>query len=212
MHQAFVTMLDLQDRMNRKVHPDWPRQGYEWYRAIWIECAELLEHYGYKWWKRHSPDREQVQLEVIDIWHFGISAALARSGDPELAAASMVDALQGWHREGLDVPAATESLAEYALTQKDFSVPRFWELMHAAGLDFESLHQRYVGKNVLNLFRQDHGYKEGSYVKDWDGREDNEHLVELAAALDASAADYGERLYTALAERYARITAIHGEI
>ena len=67
-------MLTLQDRMNTKVHPQWIEQRYEWFRAIWIECGELMEHYGYKWWKKQTPDIEQVRLEAIDIWHFGLSA------------------------------------------------------------------------------------------------------------------------------------------
>lgn len=48
MKNALITMLTLQDRMNTKVHPQWIAQNYEWYRAIWIECGELIEHYGYK--------------------------------------------------------------------------------------------------------------------------------------------------------------------
>ncbi len=74
--------------------------------------------------------------------------------------------------------------------------------MAAAGLDFEGLYCGYVGKNVLNFFRQDHGYKDGSYIKNWSGREDNEHLVELVADLDASSESFKEDLYQGLAQRY----------
>ena len=42
-------------------------------------------------------------------------------------------------------------------------------------------------KNVLNFFRQDNGYKDGSYIKLWDGKEDNQHLVELTTELDTEA-------------------------
>jgi hypothetical protein len=62
-----------------------------------------------------------------------------------------------------------------------------------------------VGKNVLNFFRQDNGYKEGTYVKNWDGREDNEHLSELVAAMDHGAPDFAEQVYAVLAERYAEL-------
>ena len=79
MKQALVNMLAMQDRMNTRVHEQWVEQSFEWYRAIWIECGELVEHYGYKWWKKQEPDMEQVRLEVIDIWHFGLSA-LFRKG------------------------------------------------------------------------------------------------------------------------------------
>ena len=69
-------------------------------------------------------------------------------------------------------------------------------------MSFESLYRSYVGKNVLNFFRQDNGYKDGSYRKLWQGREDNEHLVELVATLDSDAADYADDLYQALEQRY----------
>jgi hypothetical protein len=84
-----------------------------------------------------------------------------------------------------------------------FSVTLFWNLLTAAKLDFDALYRSYVGKNVLNFFRQDHGYKEGTYIKQWAGREDNEHLVELVADLDTGAEDFADRLYQALVQRYA---------
>ena len=62
-------MLQLQEAMNIKVNPDWQNQGFEWYRAIWIECAEMLDHYGWKWWKKQDVDLPQVQLELVDIFH-----------------------------------------------------------------------------------------------------------------------------------------------
>ena len=68
------------------------------------------------------------------------------------------------------VHAATESLAQDALASKRFSVPLFAELMRACSLSPEQLYRHYVGKNVLNFFRQDHGYQEGTYVKLWQGR------------------------------------------
>ena len=46
------TMLEMQEQMNQKVNADWRQQNYEWYRAIWVECAELMDHYGWKWWNK----------------------------------------------------------------------------------------------------------------------------------------------------------------
>ena len=66
----------------------------------------------------------------------------------------------------------------------------------------EQLYRMYVGKNVLNFFRQDHGYKEGSYIKIWDGREDNEHLSDLLVRLDPNQADFAGTVYKGLAEAY----------
>jgi hypothetical protein len=200
--QALTIMLSLQDRMNLKVHPQWIEQNFEWFRAIWIECGELMEHYGYKWWKKQTPDMEQVQLEVIDIWHFGMSALFAKGKTVDTPATEIDAALADYRYQGQDVRAATEALAGFALTHKQFSVQLFWDLMHAAKLDFAALYRHYVGKNVLNFFRQDHGYKDGSYRKIWSGREDNEHLMDLLKQLDSAAPDYADRLYAALQQRY----------
>jgi len=202
MKEALLTMLDMQNRMNTRVHQDWINQNFEWYTAVWIECGELMDHYGYKWWKQQRPDMEQVQLEIIDIWHFGMSALFTPGADVNAVAETILAQLEGYQPSGADVRIATEVLAEHTLASKSFSAAHFWDLMGAAELDFQQLYTAYVGKNVLNFFRQDHGYKDGSYQKQWKGREDNEHLVELAAELDYEQPGYSDRLYSALKQRY----------
>jgi len=99
-----------------------------------------------------------------------------------------------------------EALATTALAERRFDVPVVPGLL--AGLDrgFDDLYRSYVGKNVLNFFRQDHGYRDGSYVKTWQGREDNEHLVEVLAGLDSDAPDYRAAVYAGLAARYPAVS------
>ena len=198
-------MLEMQHAMNTRVHENWVEQDFEWYRAAWIECGELIEHYGYKWWKKQVPDIEQVRLEVIDIWHFGLSALFREGKTIERIADDILVELEAHQASGLGVREATEELALHCLQTKGFSPARFWDLMTASGLDFDTLYTAYVGKNVLNFFRQDNGYKDGSYVKNWDGREDNEHLSELVAVMDHGADDFADQVYAVLAERYAEL-------
>ena len=88
MRNKLLTMLELQDAMNARVNPVWREANNEWYRAIWTECAEMLDHYGWKWWKHQQPDLDQVRLELVDIIHFAMSDYLlqdnATSGRPAL--------------------------------------------------------------------------------------------------------------------------------
>jgi len=202
-------MLVMQDSMNTRVHPQWIEQNFEWYRAIWLECGELVDHYGYKWWKKQDPDLPQAQLEVIDIWHFGLSALFQHDVSIESLADDIAQELAAYSPNGLGVREATEALALHSLETHSFSPSKFWDLMLAAELDFDSLYSAYVGKNVLNFFRQDHGYKDGSYIKTWAGREDNEHLVDLVAELDRDAEDFADQVYSALKQRYGE-TALAG--
>ncbi len=201
-------MAVLQDRHNREVHPEWRAQGYAYYRAVWIECAELLDHFGWKWWKRQDANLEQVRLEVVDIWHFGLSDLLrAEAVDGALADRMRLrTAPSGEGNGGDDLRAAVEALALSTLGRRAFDVDAFVDLMNAVPMSLDELHDAYIGKNVLNSFRQAHGYRDGSYVKTWGGREDNEHLSEIAAQLDAGRPSYAEDLKAALEARYAALT------
>ena len=75
------TMLLLQHGMNTKVDPDWVQARYPYLRAVVIEAAEAIEHHGWKWWKKQELDLPQLQMELIDIWHFILSELLLRSYD-----------------------------------------------------------------------------------------------------------------------------------
>ncbi len=107
----------------------------------------------------------------------------------------------------MELREAVEALAGRALVGREFPVGHFWSLLQAAGMTPDELFTAYVGKNVLNFFRQDHGYKDGSYRKTWQGREDNEHLAELLGQLDSRSPRYADELYGALAARYAQAAA-----
>jgi|TARA_B110000977_G_C11044271_1_gene479995 dimeric dUTPase (all-alpha-NTP-PPase superfamily) len=204
MRDQFTAMLDMQDRMNIKVHPEWIKQNFAWHRALWIECGELIDHYGYKWWKKQTPEMEQVKLEIVDIWHFGMSM-LFDGRSVEQIAASLVSDLNAGNVPKRGVLEATEELATSVLATRKFSIVDFMSMLDSADMNLDDLYVAYVGKNVLNFFRQDNGYKEGTYIKNWAGREDNEHLVELAAELEKSAGDFSEQLYKALDSRYKQL-------
>ena len=195
-------MAEMQDDHNLLVHPRWRDQGHDYYRAVWVECAELLDHFGWKWWKQQQADLEQVKLEIIDIWHFGLSELLRANQMDERLAARLANVLAS--AEAVDFRASVENLALESLATKQFDLEAFVTVMRALPMTFDDLYRGYVAKNVLNAFRQQHGYQDGSYRKLWhDGREDNEHLVEIVASLDADADSFVADLKAAIAARYA---------
>ena len=203
-------MARMQDEHNQLVHPRWREQGYEFYRAIWVECAELLDHFGWKWWKHQEGDQAQVKLELVDIWHFGLSDLMRR----DALASNLVEVLDVQPAAAVGGEAlrqAVEALAAACLTNRAFAADRFAEAMAALPLSFDELFRLYVGKNVLNRFRQAQGYKTGTYLKLWQGREDNEHLMELLEELDApeTAAD---DLYAKLQARYSEAAPTEGVV
>ncbi|MEY3661204.1 MAG: hypothetical protein RLZZ169_2030, partial [Pseudomonadota bacterium] len=71
-----TTMLRLQAEMNAKVNPAWIEAAYPYLRAVVVEGAEAMEHRGWKWWKKQDCDLSQLQMELVDIWHFTLSHLL----------------------------------------------------------------------------------------------------------------------------------------
>lgn len=45
--------------------------------------------------------------------------------------------------------------------------------------DTSFVYESYCAKNILNIFRWENGYREGTYKKDWNGQEDNEYLSQV---------------------------------
>ena len=209
------TMIKMQEEHNLQVHPEWIKQGYEFYRAMWVECAEMLDHFGWKWWKQQNGDLDQVKLELVDIWHFAISEILRQHGGTIDAARAqaIVAVLAAPNTQEQSAPANTELAAEQfrlsiealalsCLQSQSFELEPFKAAMDALPLPYEEMFALYIGKNILNRFRQANGYKSGEYRKLWQGREDNEHLIELLAVLGGDPDSLPDRLYQGLEGRY----------
>jgi len=208
-----ITMLELQDGMNSKVNPDWVAANNNWHRAIQVEGVEAIEHHGWKWWKKQDCDLAQLRMELVDIWHFILSASIqAKFGNIALAKMEMMAELN-LRQKSVQFDNQYYVLTQFGLLDKldllvglaaakRTSLALFESLLQDCDMEWNDLFKQYVGKNVLNVFRQDHGYKAGTYIKIWDGREDNEHLVEVLEIVDLESPDVRDELYGSLKERY----------
>lgn len=177
-------MLVLQDKLNSVIDPNWVNADNDYYLAIQMETAEAIEHLGWKWWKKQDPNMEQVRLEIIDIWHFLLCIYIKDYGI-ERAATELKRDLDN---EGSDLFFSTFSLLELfgdvlqestLLNAMEITIA-FRTILQKAGMTWQGLYRYYMLKNTLNIFRQDNGYKDGTYDKIWDGVEDNEYLKDIS--------------------------------
>ena len=209
------TMLELQATMNAKVDSNWLSSKYPYLRAVAIEGAEAIEHHGWKWWKKQVKDLAQLQMELIDIWHFFLSEILLRSdGDREKALNSLLNLSGNSEQQqklkfddkeidlnDCDLVSKLELLIATSISQR-IEIKLFNLIMNDCQLSWDELYTQYVGKNVLNIFRQEHGYKEGTYQKVWEGLEDNEHLVNILNDLDSKSSKFKTEVYNSLEALY----------
>ncbi len=202
-----AVMLSLQNEINIKIDPAWSTRCRPWYRAIWIEAGEMMDHIGYKWWKHQSIDIAQVQLEIVDIWHFALSIycekGVAAHHISPIFESNLLNTPETARQE--TILRVCEEFASDVLSRIDFPIARFIALMNVTGMTIDDLYRLYVGKNVLNTFRQDYGYRDGTYIKEWNGEEDNVVLSRLADELDSTDSDYPSLLREALENAYALV-------
>lgn len=186
--KQLVEMFALQDSMNSVVNPGWKSANYPWLDAIMVEAVEAFDHTNWKWWKDTTaePDWDQVRMEVVDVWHFLISKMISENWGTNLEKMSIVIDGMGQAPSVEDKDSfhcAIKDVVTEATLDRPSSTGRIFHHLLSSmvycGLSFQLVHWLYLGKNTLNIFRQNHGYKEGTYVKMWNCKEDNEVLTEI---------------------------------
>ena len=143
------------------------------------EVIEMCDHLSMidTWKKQPLPDNKQAFMESVDVFAFIMSAAIQ----------------EGWAQE-------LSFCDSHTLIYDGFSLNELFSEMlsdicksnYGCALDIlvvindrlynktaEDLFYYYMGKQALTQFRQANGYKTGDYIKNWLGKEDNEHLTEM---------------------------------
>jgi len=218
-----LEMLKLQQELNDNTNgKNWERgitkngKVIDWNRCIYLEVAELIDSYPWKHWKNidSTPDYENIKIEIVDIWHFVMSEALKvykieNRGDIEKLV-NDIENLEEFKNFLKNSPQKIdnfykeieiiENLTKSIFCNKDILeiISKFFNMAQIA-LSYKELYKLYIGKNILNRFRQNHGYKSGDYIKVWRGKEDNIILQEI---LDKNSNITANTLYSLLEKEY----------
>ncbi len=194
-----LLMFQLQNQLNDATNGEaWPQgitkngRVINWRRCIYMECAEMIDSFSWKHWKslNQEADWDNLQIEVVDVWHFIMSLAIEnysielKGGIEDLAinvaefpTFSIIDKESELFETQEKVIEKVENIMALVLSKEPLElealISEFFDLVVMSGLDLSTLYRLYVGKNILNQLRQDNGYKEGTYIKEWDGQEDN---------------------------------------
>lgn len=219
------TMLDMQQRLNNQTCGIGWENGYtkdgkviSWKRCIYMECAELINSFSWKHWKNisQSADMQNARVEMVDIWHFIMSLMLEyyttnSIGDNEVLS-EHISSVSGFskfcnepfsggtnsHYEIVnDIESLIHKCSGFNYKLEDV-LTNYFRIALSCGVNLNILFKLYIGKNVLNRFRQEHGYKEGNYKKYWNGKEDNEIM---SIILDNGTIEE-DKIYNALENEY----------
>jgi len=219
-----LQMLELQQQLNDATNGLGWEDGMtkngkpiDWKRCTYLECAELIESYPWKHWKNidAKPDYANIKIETVDIWHFIMSQGLEDYKRGDLGSietlannisslanfSTFSEEIQETFKDYYEQIAVVEVLMKTIFCEESTQklMAAFIDVAIQSGLNLDALYKLYVGKNILNQFRQDHGYKEGTYIKIWNGEEDN---VTMQRVLEENENVSPDGLYKALKEAY----------
>ncbi len=219
-----LEMLKLQQQLNDETNGvNWENgvtkngKVIDWKRCIYLEAGELIDSYPWKHWKDidAKPDYENIKIELVDIWHFIMSEALRVYKIENLGSiddiAYMIVNLPQFNKfnsndkiDNLDIyqeMGVVEDMVGVLFCKKSINelIRSFLITSSTLNLKLSELYRLYIGKNILNRFRQDNGYKYGIYLKIWNGKEDN---VIMQNILDKNSNITPNELYNRLKELY----------
>lgn len=219
-------VLVLQDNFNKVVNPNWQKASYPFYRAVWLELAEFADSIGtWKWWKAATRgEREQSVLELVDIFHFVLSDAIIHRRDENVINGCYEKALKSKNLRPKNadeyVYDEIEAFIEIMLTSvrqgSGIPIGSFFDVVVSFDVTLEELIKKYLGKNLLNKFRQDFGYKiPEKYIKIWgksgsQDLEDNVFLVQFRDELGDTLTF--DTLYDKLRAKYQEVLVNSGRV
>lgn len=202
----FKVMVELQHQFNKQVAEDYLDKNFNWNSAIIVESGELLDSLGYKWWKKQEPDMENVKVEAIDLLHFVISDRIQKNkkmfSEKESLEMTFVELYTEFNNvKVLRDYSTLEDMIFYLIATNSYRINVMKRIFTKLEMSNEDVYIAYITKNCLNKFRQDNGYKDGSYIKNWNGREDNIVAFEIANEWGADE-ELFEQLYLDLETYY----------
>ena len=186
--------VELQVSLNNKYHgseswrEDVPRMHFE--IAFADEFSELMtsiprlgvSNTGWKFWRLNlENDIQNAMVELVDMYHFGLSIVLYTK-TPEEIAEKLEDIVDSNFNVG---ETATEQFEIFVEGYKNFLVTGDCVVLMEMVLngcrmidkEFEDFCSVYRQKNDINLKRILGGYKHGEYQKvDENGNEDNRSI------------------------------------
>ena len=210
-------LISLQKMLNDVVDPDWIQNLLDWKLAIQLETAEAVDSLDWKWWKKGKDDWINFEVEMIDMFFFTL-AKIIETNQEQAFKTIMISYMVAEKTENNNTKiirdnklskqvqefiretySSTLSINQYLLLMSHWV--KIWKML---GNDFEYLFKLFKVKYLINIFRQSHGYKEGTYIKIWGDLEDNKAALMLVKDIPYDS-NFDNVLMNKLEEEYIKV-------
>lgn len=207
-----------------------------WELCLVDEIMELINSVPWKHWTdiNKEIDTENIKIELVDILHFIISEVMSKYNSKDvvkqLANSSLLTDIMGVVKVGRrDITTKnikTDTVISYSMELLRCVVNKhnaiellktYFKLIKEINdvviqFNLVDVYRLFLGKAVLNRFRYNHGYKDGTYKKLWNGVEDNKYIIDLVSGIDnellfkpLTSSKLDTELYSKLEEKYKEV-------
>jgi len=169
------------------------------------EVIEMCDHLAMidTWKKQPEPDMKQAFMELVDVFAFAMSS---KEGCEKINIGFIDDYVKeddfilSW-----ELRCLFTDLSNSYFNHSIACIIRI--AVHFFDKTRQDIFYYYLGKKTLTQFRQDNGYKDGTYIKMWGNREDNEFLTDaLEKGIEI------EEIPSYLKENYERLVIAKSEV
>lgn len=157
----------------------------DWLRCVRMEMVEAIDQsISWKHWKNIKDTKQyepigkdglnNLEIEIVDGWHFLMSEAIKQCWEKETISKILSLENKSIYLKGKNLVNSIDNIQKLCFKYEDdntfdnfMELIELYTLVSFAFLNINKLYEKYILKNVLNIFRQKNGYKDGSYIKEW---------------------------------------------
>jgi dimeric dUTPase (all-alpha-NTP-PPase superfamily) len=175
------TLFQLQDELNTSINSEWKTMDYNWHLYIQTEAVEGIQSFSFKHWKKGEDNFLNAEMELTDIIFFTISLCIVEEIPSDIFLDYFIKGMRSnyYPKSKYHCISTFQSIMLSSLTNNILElIKNLGRLAHILNMSLDNIYCKYIAKKVLNTFRQDHGYKEGTYIKEWKSLNDPSGLVE----------------------------------
>jgi hypothetical protein len=178
-YTLWLETVELQKMFNDDIAPGWitdtSGKKYDYWMAVLDETVEVLNSKHWKWWKDKQKmgeiDWDNIKVELIDLFHFILSLSIQSRTEnmifSQLIALELNKDTVSKFDDNFFKDFWDEFLMAVHMKMLPVAIVKLVDFWYRAGGDANQLFKEYRIKSALNKIRQEFGYKDGLYEKQW---------------------------------------------
>lgn len=176
INQYLISILNIQDCLNKLIDREWILNDYGWSRTLLIGAARFYNDIGYKWWENQPTNIDAAKDSLVDMLSSLLSVITYEHGWENTITIINEAELENVEPFVLPEILIDDCIEKYFAKDYKESLMYLYLAMKKLEMTDEDMLFAYIHKNVLKIFVQNNGIDQLDCYDDI--------VVDIAALLD----------------------------